>query len=219
MCETSRMKIWQIYLITSTVSGRRYIGLTCQGIDTRFKVHCRDAKKQTAQWALARAIRKYGGASFTVEAIASCTSIQDASATEIALIDQHRTLYPIGYNMTKGGEGMLACADVRKRMSEKAKLRVRAPDSDETRRRKSESRKAIMSDAIRARIGETHRGKVHSEETRKRISESKKGRKIKPHTRSAIEKRVASRLANKLAKLATIQQAQYSLELQDDRHV
>jgi hypothetical protein len=51
---------------------------------------------------LHKAIREHGPHSFILEVLAACKSKADAGFLEAVLIEQHNTLNPCGYNMTKG---------------------------------------------------------------------------------------------------------------------
>lgn len=93
---------YQIYKLTSP-SGKFYIGLTKQGIKTRWDNHVRKALTQLAyNHGLYNAIRKYGAAAFTTEELAVAQSKQEAQRLEkkfIAGSDKSKL-----YNISPGGE-------------------------------------------------------------------------------------------------------------------
>ena len=95
------MSTGYIYRITNTTTGDFYVGKTERNLPRRFKEHCY-AAKYGSQTHLHRAIRKYGVASFVIEAIESHVTIESLSDKEMMWIEK---LIP-QYNMTKGGEGI-----------------------------------------------------------------------------------------------------------------
>ena len=91
-----------IYKITNKINNKCYIGQTVKPIETRWKRHLKDTKKNST-YPLHRAIRKYGKENFIIEEIEKC---------EAKLLDE-REIYWInfynsfknGYNATLGGMG------------------------------------------------------------------------------------------------------------------
>ena len=81
------------------------------------------------------------------EYIKTCYSEEEMNSDEQYYIEFFDTLYPNGYNLTKGGDGCVASEETRKKMSESMKGRPSA-----------------------------NKGKHPSEETRKKLSESHKGK-------------------------------------------
>ncbi len=84
--------------------------------------------------AIARAIHKYGAVAFTVGVIATCLDDATSGLVESALIVQHGTKAPCGYNLTDGGDGVkglppdiiarIAAANKGYRHTDDAKLRI-----------------------------------------------------------------------------------------------
>ena len=164
------------------------------------------------------AILQYGWDNFSHEIICEGLSKEAACSKEIELIEKYKTNDPqFGYNNSIGGEyGSLGChlsEEVRKRLSEQAKLRVGEkhpmygkPLSEETRRKLSESKKGKYggekagfygkhhSEETRKLLSEQHKGLKHSEETRIKMSESRKGKRHSEATRKKMsENNAASR--------------------------
>lgn len=95
-----------VYVITNKVNGKKYVGQTVVSIERRWIQHLSAARKGSP-YALHGAIRKYGDHSFSVrcceEVLGAFQEILDA---EIKHIQQQGSLYPQGYNLTPGGEGI-----------------------------------------------------------------------------------------------------------------
>lgn len=107
----------EIYIITNTVTQKSYVGQTVShrknrkkyrpfGYNGRFKDHiseamCNTKAKQCAY--LNSSIRKYKPESFIVEFIERC-SMKNLDDREKYWISEKNTLFPLGYNLTKGGQ-------------------------------------------------------------------------------------------------------------------
>jgi hypothetical protein len=109
--------IGHIYLITNTLTQKQYIGQTLShrknhnkyrpfGYEGRFKDHISEAlcntKKKQCRY-LNSSIRQYGKDAFKVELLTECAK-NDLDSMEQKFIEQYNTLYPNGYNLTKGGK-------------------------------------------------------------------------------------------------------------------
>lgn len=92
-----------LYRITSP-SGKAYIGVAKHSAAARFKKHCYDAK-EGRKTALCNAIRKYGPESMRVETLVEASS-DYCFALEKKAIVHLNSIFPDGYNMTYGGEGV-----------------------------------------------------------------------------------------------------------------
>jgi hypothetical protein len=110
----------QIYYIENTITKKGYVGQTLShrknkgkykqfGFNGRFKDHISEAicntKKKQCRY-LNNAIRQYGKDAFTVKLLHECQK-DDLDNKEIEYIDKLKTLYPNGYNLTKGGKGAI----------------------------------------------------------------------------------------------------------------
>lgn len=106
-----------IYVITNKLTNKQYIGQTVThrknrnkyrpfGYVGRFNDHmseaiCNTKKKQCTY--LNNAIRSYGKEAFEVELLLVCPR-EDLDRHEEEYISQYNTMYPHGYNLTKGGK-------------------------------------------------------------------------------------------------------------------
>jgi hypothetical protein len=106
-----------IYIITNSATTHKYVGQTLShrknkgkwrpfGIIGRFNDHVSEAINNTKRKQcsyLNNAIRKYGKDCFTVSLIQVC-EVSQLNDLEQTYISTHNTLYPNGYNLTKGGK-------------------------------------------------------------------------------------------------------------------
>jgi hypothetical protein len=107
----------QLYIIHNSVTQTSYVGQTLShrknkekykpfGYEGRFRDHISEAvcntKKKQCRY-LNNAIRKYGKDVFSVELLYTCPK-EDIDMWERHFIDKHNTLYPNGYNLTRGGK-------------------------------------------------------------------------------------------------------------------
>ena len=157
-----------IYRATSP-SGKHYIGQTVRLMKYRRHAHEEPTGKRVCR-ALYAAICKYGKDKMRWEVIASAWDAAGLNYAETALIHQHNSLAPNGYNLTTGG-------DSRK-------------ESEEVRRNKSLARLGYVPSAeTRAKIGAANKGKKRTPETCART----KAALARP---DVIAKLVAKRRAN-----------------------
>jgi hypothetical protein len=115
--------IGQIYLIHNSVSNKNYVGQTLShrknkgkykpfGYEGRFRDHISEAvcntKKKQCRY-LNNTIRLHGKESFSVSLLHTCPK-QELDMWERHFIEKHNTLYPNGYNLTRGGKTMESAA-------------------------------------------------------------------------------------------------------------
>ncbi len=96
-----------VYKIANMTNGKGYIGITMGRLCSRWAKHVYVARRGS-QLPLARAIRRYGVQSFTIEAIYEATSVKELKAVERGLICAHATHTSGGggYNRTLGGDSI-----------------------------------------------------------------------------------------------------------------
>ncbi len=155
-----------IYVHTCRVTGKRYVGQSCSGMEYRWKGHCGDAGKRNL--AFANAIRKHGPESFEHRLLMQCETQDEADDMEDFFIQELKTMAPNGYNLRGGGKnGYRHSEETRRKMSAARKGRKL---SEEHRRNLSAARKGQKG----------QKGRKLSEEHRRNISDSLKGRKLPP---------------------------------------
>lgn len=93
-----------IYSITNVFNNKMYVGKTLKNIETRWKQHCVDAKKERCnKRPLYDAINKYGEEAFVIEILEE-VSEENINEKEIYWIELLGT-FKNGYNATIGGDG------------------------------------------------------------------------------------------------------------------
>lgn len=99
-----KSKAFSVYMITSEVAGKSYVGITSQKLERRWKAHCRDAANGRG-FLLHAAIRKYGQDQFLIRVLDTASSWDEACQMERMAISKYGTFGERGYNLTAGGDG------------------------------------------------------------------------------------------------------------------
>lgn len=101
--------MFDIYLITNLVNGKKYVGYTSKGYKKRYKSHIKEANENKTNRYICQAIRKYGEENFSVELLEKVETHEDAKKREQYYIKIFNTFVQSkgnwGYNGTKGGDG------------------------------------------------------------------------------------------------------------------
>lgn len=88
-----------IYKATNMINNLAYIGFTKGTAEDRFANHIREGHS------LHRAIKEWGAENFKLEVLEESEDwLHLVTEREPALIEEHNTLTPNGYNLTRGGE-------------------------------------------------------------------------------------------------------------------
>lgn len=95
--------MYSLYMVTNTINGKRYIGITGNGVSQRICEHFSHAKYTRNKGHFYRAIRKYGRDVFTIMVMETHSTKDTAIAREIELIANIKP----EYNSTLGGGGRL----------------------------------------------------------------------------------------------------------------
>lgn len=109
-----------VYLIVNLVNGKMYVGKTSMTLHRRWICHVSEAKTTSRNRHFLNAIRKYGKDNFVHIVLEVAESLDELIIMEIGWIAALNTIDPkIGYNETKGGEGLSNPTDAtRKKMSD-----------------------------------------------------------------------------------------------------
>lgn len=95
-------KDYCVYCHINNINGKRYIGITCQKPERRWK----NGKGYINNNYFYRAIQKYGWHNFSHNVLYTDLNKEDAERIEIELIAKYGTINPNrGYNIEKGGNG------------------------------------------------------------------------------------------------------------------
>lgn len=92
-------KKWCVYTHTNNINGKKYVGITCNKPERRW----RNGKGYILQQ-FYNAIQKYGWDNFTHEILFNNLTEKEANKKEIYLIEKLNTKSPNGYNMSSGGD-------------------------------------------------------------------------------------------------------------------
>ena len=185
--------MYTVYMHTAP-SGKRYIGITCQTVEQRW----RNGKGYKTNQPFYNAIQKYGWNNIKHEIIEENLMHDEACELERKLIAKYDTTNKQkGYNVCFGGEdgwvGVHHTEEAKRKMSEAKKgktYRKGCHLSEETKKKLSESHKGkyrgvpvpprqydkndkiIFSDEHKRKISQALKGIERSDEVRKRMSEA-----------------------------------------------
>ena len=177
-----------IYLITDTTNGMKYVGQHHYHIEGQL-----DPNYHGSGIIISR-IYKERPETLKEEYIKTCYSDSEMNDDEKYYIKLYKTLYPYGYNLSEGGDGVLPSEETRRKMSKSHKGKIPPnkgiPMSEEQKKKLSESLKGRnvwnkgipMSEETKKKLSESHKGQIppnkgkhHTEESKKKMSESLKG--------------------------------------------
>ena len=173
-----------IYLITDTTNGMKYTGKHHYHIEGQLDPNYHGSGT------IIKNIYKKRPETLREEYIKTCYSEEEMNSDEQYYIKLFDTLYPNGYNLTEGGEGVIPCEETKKKMSESRSGEKHhffgKHLSDETKQKISETKKGKqLSEETKQKMSESHSGekhhffgKHHSEETKQKMSESHKGKQF-----------------------------------------
>ena len=177
-----------IYLVTDTTNGMKYVGQHHYHIEGQL-----DPNYHGSGIIISR-IYKERPETLKEEYIKTCYSDSEMNNDEKYYIKLYDTLYPNGYNLSEGGDGVLPSEETRRKMSKSHKGKIPPnkgiPMSEEQKKKLSESLKGRnvwnkgipMSEEQKKKLSESHKGQIppnkgkhHTEESKKKMSESLKG--------------------------------------------
>ncbi len=180
-------QVYKIYIVTNTVNGKQYIGIT-NSLSKRWNKH---KNAMGSAPALHAAIKKYGFSAFVFTHIADAFDSEAAKKIEIMLIAEHNTISPHGYNLTSGGDGTLnPSLETRQKLSDSHKGKIQ---SEVTKAKRSESlKKAYAEGRKTSNLGLTW---SQSEEAKQKIKAAKMGEKNPMYGKKQSPEVVAKRVA------------------------
>lgn len=183
-----------IYKHTNKITGKCYIGQTCDTMENRWRDHVKDSKKVKPRYKFQHAIKKYKEDNFTHEILEELDSELFTNAAEKYWIKKFNSLSPNGYNLTDGGDGGRKSEETKSKMRDSAKIANSRPEvrqhksaaqnRPEIRQRNSEAQK-IIQNTSEARLWKNRalKGKPKSEDAIRNMSEAQKIAQAKPETR------------------------------------
>ncbi len=184
---SSNIKEYIVYVHTNKINGKRYVGITSQLPNQRW----RNGKGYKHCVFFNRAIEKYGWDEFQHDVVATGLSEEEAKRIEIELIDKWQTRNPdFGYNISIGGDVNSLSPEGRKRLSERMKGKnnpcygkiyteeERARISEQNRGERNHNYGRKHTDEERKKISQAITGRHLSEEHKRKISEYNKGRYV-----------------------------------------
>jgi len=122
-----------IYKITNQINGKIYIGLTTRSAIYRFREHVK--LSEVSNYAIHRAIKKYGKSNFIIEVLESPSNIETLIKRESYWIKKFDSMNPrVGYNMINQEDfGKVLSKEVRDKIS-KSQIERFAQMSQESKR-------------------------------------------------------------------------------------
>jgi group I intron endonuclease len=134
-----------IYIITNTITQKRYVGQTTRTVSQRI------SRQLSGATELSKALKKHGQENFRYEVIRVAKDQQEADIKERELIEEHNTLYPNGYNLQTGGIGNFEISDKTRERLRKSHLGHKP--TQETRRKMSKAQKQaqLRPEVVRAK--------------------------------------------------------------------
>ena len=111
------IKNGKVYIITNLINNKKYVGVTKNTVEKRFKQHCQVSIN--CPNVIDKAIKKYGKENFKIELIEECFNITEDNLLlkETFYIDKYNTLIDSGngYNMVRCHKGSLIFSEETKR--------------------------------------------------------------------------------------------------------
>jgi len=140
-----------LYQLTSP-SGKSYIGISSKTAEDRWRVHNMRVREGRSH-ALQQAIRKYGAEMFVLKTLVIADDWEYLCEMEVRAIATLKTITPHGYNLTKGGEGVVGrvlTAVASENMSTGQRKRFQRPDQREILLRNGVKGRQVLSASCKA---------------------------------------------------------------------
>ena len=164
-----------LYRFTSP-SGKIYIGIT-KNVSKRWQQHARAANRGSKN-TIHAAIRKYGFDNFKKEILITST-FSYVKEMEVKAVAAFNCITPHGYNLTKGGDGIVGFKHSDETKISIAKALIGHTVSDKTKESLSKSLKGkkIHTDDSKRKISKFQFRRQKSREMREKLSNSTKGKR------------------------------------------
>ena len=164
-----------IYLITDTTNGMKYTGKHHYHIEGQLDPNYHGSGT------IIKNIYKKRPETLKEEYIKTCYSEEEMCSDEQYYIKLFKTLWPNGYNLTEGGDGLIPCEETRRKLRDANKGKKL---SEETKKKMSEAQKGEKnhffgkhhSEETLLKLIAANKGRHHTEEAKKKISDKIKGR-------------------------------------------
>ena len=142
------MKELEVYKVTNKQNGKIYIGITNQGVATRWYKHISDARSNSP-FPLHNAIRKYGKENFQIDFVEVVDDVEVLKEREIYWIKYYDSYNrKKGYNLTLGGDGTFG--------------RFHSDETKDKIRQKALGRKTSLE--ARKKMSESHKNRIYTTE-------------------------------------------------------
>ena len=102
-----------IYVMENSINGKLYVGYTKDPGHREY----RHLSGRSNRPALRSAVNKYGPHNFDFILLEKCDSVLEMKRREVFWISKLNTTSPNGYNLTYGGEGLVATNEIKKKIS------------------------------------------------------------------------------------------------------
>ena len=181
-----------VYVIENLENGKKYIGQTTRlDLAERFREHCGNSTTSVCP-KLRNAIKKYGKDCFIIEPLWTSETCHqhELDDKEMKMIEEHNTLNPNGYNLTRGGMGGRHSDETKILISEKSKQawnlngeqyrreRRERGSTEESKQKVSETLKELFKNnpELREKISQGNMGKKRTEEAKERYRQASQRR-------------------------------------------
>lgn len=177
------MPYGEIYCLTCSVSGKKYIGQTTQTSEKRWKQHRNERNRKATH--INRALVLHGVETFTMTVLDTADDQTELDLKEMAWIRREGTLSPNGYNLNEGGlGGGKRSPETRAKMSESQRNCVKYFSPEERERRAAAVRGKPMSPSNKAKLTEYSQNK--SPEHREAIRKMNRERVFTPEMKAKM---------------------------------
>ena len=157
-----------VYLHTNIINGKKYVGITCQEPNKRWKNRTGYNPRGKGKSKFYNAILKYGWNNFEHEIVASNLTREEANNFEHILIISLKTNNSeYGYNITDGGDGW-----TRIKHTEKTKQKI----SESNKGKIAWNKGKLLTEEQKEKVRLSHLGKKCSTETKNKMSVAHKNK-------------------------------------------